>query len=45
MRSFINCIFSSNIIRQLKARRMRWAEHVSRHGRGAKSVQGFGGKI
>jgi hypothetical protein len=33
---------SSNIIRQIKSRRMRWAGHVA--GIGEESVQGFGGK-
>jgi hypothetical protein len=35
---------SQNIIRQVKSRRMRWARARSTHGRGEKSVQGFGGK-
>jgi hypothetical protein len=33
---------STNIIRQIKARRIRWA--CGTRGRGEKSVQGFGGK-
>jgi hypothetical protein len=41
-----NLYSSPNIIRQIKSRRMRWAGHVARgtHGRGDKSVQGFGGR-
>jgi hypothetical protein len=34
---------SSNIIREIKPRRMGWALHVARVG--AESVQGFGGKV
>jgi hypothetical protein len=39
-----NLYSSPDIIRQVKSRRMRWVGHVARHGRGEKSVQGFGGK-
>jgi hypothetical protein len=31
-------------IRQTKSRRMWWVVHMAKHGRGEKSVQGFGGK-
>jgi hypothetical protein len=34
-----------NIIRQIKSRRMRWVGACGMHGRGQKSVQGFGGKV
>jgi hypothetical protein len=37
-----NFYSSPDIIRQVKSRRMRWA--CGTHGRGEKSVQGFGGK-
>jgi hypothetical protein len=37
-----NLYSSSNIIRQIKSRRMRWAGHVARMGE--ECVQGFGGK-
>jgi hypothetical protein len=37
-----NLYFSSEIIRQIKSRLMRWAGHVARMGE--KSVQGFAGK-
>jgi hypothetical protein len=37
-----NLYSSSDIIRQVKSRRMGWAGHVARMGE--KSVQGFGGK-
>jgi hypothetical protein len=30
MLSFIACIYSPNIFRVIKSRRMRWAEHVAR---------------
>jgi hypothetical protein len=39
-----NLYSSSDIIRQIKSRRMLWAGHVARMGRREKSVQGFGGK-
>jgi len=36
---------SPNIVRVIKSRRMRWAGHVARMGRGGEgSVQGFGGE-
>jgi hypothetical protein len=38
-----NLYSTTDIIRQFKSRRMRWAGHVARMG-GKKSVQGFGGK-
>jgi hypothetical protein len=38
-----NLYLSPDIIRQVKSRRMRWAEHVARMGE-ERSVQGFGGK-
>jgi hypothetical protein len=38
-----NLYSSTDIIRQMKSRRMRWAGHVARM-RGEKRVQGFGGK-
>jgi hypothetical protein len=44
MRSFIFCTHPPNIIRQIKSRRMRWAGHGGKHGRGDASVHGFGGK-
>jgi hypothetical protein len=34
---------SSNIIREIKSRRMRWAGHVARMGED-KNLEGFGGK-
>jgi hypothetical protein len=37
-----NLYSSSNIIRQIRSRRMRWAGHVARMGE--ENVQGFGGK-
>jgi hypothetical protein len=41
----LHILYSSpDIIRQIKSRRMRWAGHVARMGRGEKRVQGFGGK-
>ena len=33
---------SPNIVRVIKQRRMRWAEHVARMGE--RSIQGFGGE-
>jgi hypothetical protein len=39
-----NLYISTNIIRQVKSRRMRWAGHVARFERGQEGVQGFGGK-
>jgi hypothetical protein len=39
-----NLYLSPDIIRQIKSRRMRWAGHVARTGRGEKPVQGFDGK-
>jgi hypothetical protein len=38
-----NLYSSSDIIRQVKSRRMRWADHVARMVE-ERSVQGFGGK-
>jgi hypothetical protein len=41
----LHSLYSSpDIIRQVKSRRMRWAGAYGTHGRGEKSVQGFGGK-
>ena len=42
----LNDMYSSpNIVRVIKSRRMRWAGHVARMGRGGEgSVQGFGGE-
>jgi hypothetical protein len=39
-----NLYSSPDIIGQVRSRRMRWAGHVARFGRGEKSAQGFGGK-
>jgi hypothetical protein len=39
-----NLYSSSDIIRQVKSRRMRWAGHVARMGGGEKLLQSFGGK-
>jgi hypothetical protein len=36
---------SPNIIRMIKLRRMRWAEHVARMGDEEKYIRSFGGKI
>jgi hypothetical protein len=36
------CTHPPNVKRQIKSRRMGWAEHVARMGE--ESVQGFGGK-
>jgi hypothetical protein len=38
-----NLYSSSNITRQIKSERMRWARHVARMGE--ESVQGFGRKV
>jgi hypothetical protein len=38
-----NLYASSNIIRQIKSSKMRWAEHVARMGEGGKRVECFGG--
>ena len=35
---------STNILRVIKSRRMRWAGHVARMGKGERGVQGFGGE-
>ena len=35
---------SPNIVRVIKSRRMRWAEHVVRMGGGERHVKGFGGE-
>jgi hypothetical protein len=35
---------TTNIITQIKSRRIRWAGHVACMGEERKSVQGFGGK-
>jgi hypothetical protein len=40
----LNLYSSPDIIRQVKSRRMRWAGPCGMHGRGEKSVLGFGGK-
>jgi hypothetical protein len=42
----LHILYSSpNIIRQIKSRRMRWGGGTcGTHGRGEKSVKGFGGK-
>jgi hypothetical protein len=40
---FHNLYLSPNIIRQINARRMRWAGHVTRMGRVEENVD-FGGK-
>jgi hypothetical protein len=39
-----NLYSSPDNVRQVKSRRMTWAGHVARNGRGEKTVQGFGGK-
>ena len=36
--------FSPNIVRLIKSRRMRWAEHVARMGGEVRHIQGFGGE-
>jgi hypothetical protein len=38
----LHILYSSNIIRHIKSRRMRWAGHVARMGE--ECVQGFDGK-
>jgi len=35
---------SPNIVRVIKSRRMRWAEHVTRMGGDERRIQGFGGE-
>jgi hypothetical protein len=35
---------SSNIVRVIKSRRMRWAGHVARMGEDKRRIQGFGGE-
>jgi hypothetical protein len=41
----LNDLYSSpNIIRVIKSRRMRWAGHVARLGKGEKCIQDFGGE-
>jgi len=41
----LNDLYSPpNIVRVIKSRRMRWAEHVARMGGGERHVQGFGGQ-
>jgi hypothetical protein len=37
-----NLYLSTNIVRQIKSRRMRWVGHMARMGE--ESVQGFGGE-
>jgi hypothetical protein len=45
LRSFINCrYYSPNIIRQIKARRMRWAAHVAHMGEERKVYKVLVGK-
>jgi hypothetical protein len=39
-----NLYSSPDIIRQTRSRRMRWVGICGMHGRGEKSVEGFGGK-
>jgi hypothetical protein len=41
----LNYLYSSpNILRVVKSRRMRWAEHVERMGAGESFAQGIGGE-
>ena len=41
----LNDLYSSaNIVRVIKSRRLRWAGHVARMGRGEGGVQGLGGE-
>jgi hypothetical protein len=39
-----NLYSSSNIVRVIKSRRMRWAEHVALMGEGRGVYRGFGGE-
>jgi hypothetical protein len=43
-RKLYNLYSSTDIIRQIKLKRMRWVGACGTHGRGEKRVQGFGGK-
>jgi hypothetical protein len=36
---------STNIVRVIKSRRMRWAGHISAYGGQERRIQGFGGEI
>ena len=40
----LNNLYSRNVVRMIKTRRMRWAGHVARM-EGERRVQGFGGEI
>jgi len=40
----LNDLYSPNIVRVIKSRRMRWAEHVARMGEEERRIQGFGGE-
>ena len=40
----LNDLYSPNIVRVIKSRRMRWAGHVACTGLEERRIQGFGGK-
>ena len=41
----LNDVYSSpNIVRVIKLRKMRWAEHAARMGEEERRIQGFGGE-